>query len=104
MRVILSPIFPSPTHGLALPVQYLARARMFKDATVGDVAYVNGEINWRKATFVVGISTTRSGDFVARAPGSATPASSARRLAAGPNAVLKLTFELDHPMGAGQRN
>jgi hypothetical protein len=42
------PIFPPPTQGLPLPVQYLARARMFCDATVGDVAYVNAEMNWPK--------------------------------------------------------
>jgi hypothetical protein len=42
------PIFPSPTHGLPLPVQFLARARMFRDAAIGDVANVNAEMNWPK--------------------------------------------------------
>jgi hypothetical protein len=41
------PMFPSPTHGLPLPVQFLARARLFMGAA-GDVAYVNGEMNWPK--------------------------------------------------------
>src|SRR4051812_21103812 len=44
----MPPIFPSPTQGLPLPVQYLARARMFRDATMGGVAYVNAEMNWPK--------------------------------------------------------
>ena len=44
----MPPIFASPTHGLPLPVQYLARARMFRDATIGGVAYVNAEMNWPK--------------------------------------------------------
>jgi hypothetical protein len=34
-----------------------------------------------------------------RAPGCATPTSSARRAAAGPNAAPKLTLLLEHPMG-----
>lgn len=42
------PIFPSPTHGLPLSLQYLARARMFCDATDGTFAYVNAEMNWPK--------------------------------------------------------
>jgi hypothetical protein len=42
------PMFGSPTHGLPLPLQYLARARMFKDASIGDAAYVNAEMNWPK--------------------------------------------------------
>ncbi len=42
------PMFPSPTHGLPLPVQFLARARLFMGAALGDVAYVNGEMNWPK--------------------------------------------------------
>jgi hypothetical protein len=42
------PIFPSPTRGLPLPVQYLARARMFRDATIGGVDYTNAEMNWPK--------------------------------------------------------
>jgi hypothetical protein len=28
------PIFPSPTHGLPLPIQYLARARMIGEASI----------------------------------------------------------------------
>jgi hypothetical protein len=42
------PIFPSPTHGLPLPLQYLARARLFRDASIGGDAYVNAEMNWPK--------------------------------------------------------
>lgn len=42
------PIFGSPTHGLPLPLQYLARARLFRDAMVGGSAYVNAEMNWPK--------------------------------------------------------
>jgi hypothetical protein len=42
------PIFPSPTHGLPLPLQYLARARLFRDTTIGDADYVNGDMNWPK--------------------------------------------------------
>lgn len=42
------PIFPSPTHGLPLPVQFLARARMFRDAAIRDFAYVHAEMNWPK--------------------------------------------------------
>jgi hypothetical protein len=42
------PIFGSPTNGLPLPLQYLARARLFRDATIGGDAYVNAEMNWPK--------------------------------------------------------
>ena len=42
------PMFPSPTHGLPLPVQYLARARLFRNASIGGVDYVNAEMNWPK--------------------------------------------------------
>jgi hypothetical protein len=42
------PMFPSPTHGLPLPLQYLARARVFSDATIGGVDYVGAEMNWPK--------------------------------------------------------
>ena len=42
------PMFPSPSRGLSRPLQFLARARLFMNATVGDVAYVNGEMNWPK--------------------------------------------------------
>lgn len=42
------PIFGSPTHGLPLPLQYLARARLFRDATIGGDAYVNAEMKWPK--------------------------------------------------------
>jgi hypothetical protein len=43
-----SPMFGSPTHGLPLPIQYLARARLFRDAMIGGAAYVNAEMNWPK--------------------------------------------------------
>jgi hypothetical protein len=39
---------PSPTHGRPMPLQYLARARLFRDATIGGDAYVNAEMNWTK--------------------------------------------------------
>lgn len=42
------PLFPSPTHGLPQPIQYLHRARMFMKATVGMVDYENIEVNWPK--------------------------------------------------------
>lgn len=42
------PMFPSPTHGLPLPVQFLARARLFMKFAIGGVAYDNGEMNWPK--------------------------------------------------------
>lgn len=42
------PMFPSPTHGLPLPVQFLARARLFAKFALGGVAYDNGEMNWPK--------------------------------------------------------
>jgi hypothetical protein len=42
------PIFPSPTHGLPLPLQYLPRARLLRDATIGGAGYVNAELNWPK--------------------------------------------------------
>jgi hypothetical protein len=42
------PMFPSPTRGLPLPVQLLARARLFMKFAVGGVAYDNGEMNWPK--------------------------------------------------------
>jgi hypothetical protein len=42
------PLFSSPTHGLSQPIQYLHRARMFMNATVGMVDYDNGEVNWPK--------------------------------------------------------
>ena len=42
------PVFPSQTHGLPMPVQYLARARLFRDGTIGDAGYVNAEMNWAK--------------------------------------------------------
>jgi hypothetical protein len=42
------PIFPSPTHGLPLPIQFVARARLFRDASIGNAAYVNAEMNWPK--------------------------------------------------------
>ena len=38
-----------------------------------------------------------------RAPGCATPTSCAGRVAAGPNAAVKLTLLLDHRMGAGHK-
>jgi hypothetical protein len=41
-------MFPSPTHGLPLPVQFLARARLFMKFSIGGVAYDNGEMNWPK--------------------------------------------------------
>ncbi len=44
---LVPPIFPSPTHGLPLPVKFLARARMFKDAP-GGADYVDAEMNWPK--------------------------------------------------------
>jgi hypothetical protein len=31
-----------------MPVQYLARAPLFRDATIGDADYVNAEMNWPK--------------------------------------------------------
>src|SRR4051812_24095156 len=42
------PLFSSPTHGLPQPTQYLHRARMFVDATLGMVDYSNSEVNWPK--------------------------------------------------------
>lgn len=42
------PMFPSPTLGLPLPNQFLARARQFKKFAGGRVAYDNGEMNWPK--------------------------------------------------------
>jgi len=42
------PLFSSATRGLAEPIQYLHRARMFMDATLGMVDYANGEVNWPK--------------------------------------------------------
>jgi hypothetical protein len=42
------PMFGSPMHGLPLPLQYLARARQFRDALGGGHAYVNAEMNWPK--------------------------------------------------------
>jgi hypothetical protein len=41
-------MFPSPTHSLPLPVQYLTRARLFSHATIGGVGYVDAEMNWPK--------------------------------------------------------
>jgi hypothetical protein len=42
------PLYGSPTHGLRLPLQYLARARLFRDAMIGDASYVNADMNWPK--------------------------------------------------------
>ena len=42
------PMFSSPSHGLPLPVQFLARARLFMKFAIGGVAYDNGEMNWPK--------------------------------------------------------
>jgi hypothetical protein len=42
------PMFPSPTHGLPLPVQFLARARLFMKFSIRGAAYDNGEMNWPK--------------------------------------------------------
>ena len=42
------PMFGSPTHGLPLPLQFLARARLFMKFAIGGVAYDNGEMNWPK--------------------------------------------------------
>jgi hypothetical protein len=47
------PIFPSPTHGLPLPIQFVARARLFRDASIGNAAYVNAEMNWPKYTLLL---------------------------------------------------
>ena len=44
----MPPMFASPTHGLPLPVQYLTRARLFRNASIGGVDYVNAEMNWPK--------------------------------------------------------
>lgn len=42
------PMFPSPTHGMPLPDQFLARAHLFTGAALGDAGYVNCEMNWPK--------------------------------------------------------
>jgi hypothetical protein len=42
------PMFGSPTHGLPLPVQFLARARLFIKFAIQGAAYENGEMNWPK--------------------------------------------------------
>jgi hypothetical protein len=42
------PMFGSPTQGLPLPLQFLARARQFRDATIGIVDYANADMNWPK--------------------------------------------------------
>ncbi len=42
------PMFGSPTYGLPLPMQFLARARLFMKFSLGGAAYENGEMNWPK--------------------------------------------------------
>lgn len=42
------PMFGSPTQGLPRPLQYLARARQFRTASIGIVEYANAEMNWPK--------------------------------------------------------
>jgi hypothetical protein len=41
-------MFGSPTQGLPVPLQYLGRARQFRDASIGIVDYANADMNWPK--------------------------------------------------------
>ena len=42
------PMFGSPTRGLPLQVQFLARARQFQSASIEIAGYVNAGMNWPK--------------------------------------------------------
>ena len=63
-------------------------------------AFSNLVLQRNTPPFLAGIPATSPSGAVPRAPGCATPSSSAGRSAAGPKADHELTLRLDHPMGA----